>query len=128
MRDHSEPEMIATTDLTDPLLGLEMASTIYLPKRIDILNEINHGKKKFGFYTNKLLPGILLEVGKSLVLKWEKLGIPIMKFDTITRAMRTLVMEKSPKDLDDVFDIAKCRHYHKKSVGEIGKDTLIYFL
>ena len=69
MRDHSEPEMIATTDLTDPLLGLEMASTIYLPKRIDILNEINDGKKKFGFYTNKLLPGILLEVGKSLVLK-----------------------------------------------------------
>ena len=113
--------MIDTTTLTDPLNGMDLELSVTLPKRIDILNEINDRKKNIGFYTKKLLPGILIEVGKSLVDKWGKLDIPIMKFETITRALRTLAMEKSPKDLEEVFNIAKCRHYYKKKVSEFGK-------
>ena len=112
--------MIDTTTLTDPLNGMDLELSVTLPKRIDILNEIDERKKSVGFYTNKLLPGILLEVGKSLVEKWEKLDIPIMKFGNIIKALTRLAMDKTPKDLEDVFDVAKCRHYHGKTIEEIG--------
>ena len=35
--------------------------------------------------------------------------------------MRDLALQKVPKNLDEVFNIAKCRHYMSKTVAEMGK-------
>ena len=85
---------------------------------------INSKKKEVPRYSHKFLPGILDDVGKTLIEEWEKSGIRTKTLDTIRRAMRRLVVEKSPKkNIDEVFNIAKCDHYNKKTILNIGKQS-----
>ena len=84
-------------------------------------------KKEVPRYSHKLLPGILEEIGKSLVEEWNKAGIATKPMDFIKRAMRKMVVEKLPRDVHQVFNIAKCHHYNNKTIADLGKNPFITY-
>ena len=78
-----------------------------LPTRLEIWSEIALKKKEHGKRcTSPVLNGILKDVTVWLLDKWQKLGIPTMKFDNVKRALSRI----TAKDNDDVLNIAKCKH------------------
>ena len=115
--DENGKEPLSEMD-TDNSKGL-----VNLPTKSDILDEILLKKKDHGKRcTTKVLNEIIRDVSKSLVDKWDQYGIPIVSFENVRRALKRLADEKTPKNLDHVFNIAKCKHpLTAKTIADISK-------